>query len=359
MIDRVVDRLLNRTVQQGLLPVDPEVAAFHASIPIVDLLVGTPLFRRGFLEPIGHGHVDLPRARQGGLDVISFSVATRFPNLGGTLSAPHFLALGVPLRRLRSDPAIALTFLDRIDGWVAASQGRLAWFDPALPPHAPEGPVRVLAGIQGGHALGGDLRNVERFHARGVRMLALAHVMDTPLAGSGSGRHAGGLTGFGREAIAELERIGVIVDLAHASVTAIREALPLLERSFAVSHTGFTALAGRRSWWRRYSPATRNLPDDVVREVGEAGGLVGITLATDLVGGTTMDAVVRSFAHAVELVGPEHVALGSDFDGALRMPFDVTGLPALTAALLGAGMTRQNVAAIMGGNALRLLAGAT
>jgi microsomal dipeptidase-like Zn-dependent dipeptidase len=96
----------------------------------------------------------------------------------------------------------------------------------------------------------------------------------------------------------------------------------------------------------------------VVREVGHAGGLIGVTLAADLIGGTTMADVVRSFTHAVELVGPEHVALGSDFDGALRMPFDVTGLPALTGALLDAGLGREVVAGIMGGNALRLL-GAT
>ena len=358
MIDRVADRLLNGTVLRRPVPVRPDVAAFHASITVVDLLVGTPLFRRTFLERIDHGHVDLPRAREGGLDLVAFSVATRFPDLRGTLSGPHFMALGVPAARLRDDLAMAEAFLDRIDGWVAASGGRLAWWDPAeVLPTADDG-IRCIAGVQGGQVLGGDLRRIERLRARGVRMLALAHVMDTPLAGSGSGRTAGGLTGLGREAIAEMERVGVIVDLAHASVAAVREALPLLGRPFAVSHTGFTALAGRRSRWRRYSPATRNLPDDVVRDAAAAGGLVGLTLATDLIGGTTMAAVVRAFVHAVELVGPEHVAIGSDFDGALRMPFDVTGLPALTGALLDVGLSRAAVTAIMGGNALRLLTGA-
>ncbi len=179
--------------------------------------------------------------------------------------------------------------------------------------------------------------------------------MDSALAGSGSGRRAGGLTGFGREAIAECEAQGILVDLAHASPAAIRETVPLLRRPFVVSHTGFTALAGAASRWRRYSPATRNLADADARLVAEAGGLIGVTLAAPLIGGTTMEAVVRSVDHALELAGPAQVALGSDFDGALPMPFDVRGLPAMTQALLDAGLGRDVVAAVMGGNALRVL----
>ena len=384
--------------------------------------MGTPLFRRGFVSRLDHGHVDLPRARLGGLDVIGFTIATRFNDLRGTLSTPHFLALGLPPAALGDDLAIAEFFLDRIDGWVAASGGRLAWWAPEAigraaatepadatePDRAPiahlvpagdgsrcttrrsrgangagrsggaggasrtggasgasqsggageergRPPVRCFAGIQGGQVVAPDLRRIERLARRGVRMLGLAHVMDTPLAGSGTGRDAGGLTGLGREAIAEAERVGVLVDLAHASVPAIADALAVARRPVVLSHTGFTALAGGRSRWRRYSPATRNLPDEIVREAGAQGALVGITFATDLVGGTSLTAVVRSVAHAVELVGPEQVAIGSDFDGALRMPFDVRGLPALTAALLEAGLDDEAVAGIMGGNALRVL----
>ena len=209
--------------------------------------------------------------------------------------------------------------------------------------------------MQGGQAVGGDLRNVARLRALGVRMLGLAHVMDSGLAGSGSGRGAGGLTGFGREAIAECEAQGILIDLAHASPATIRDAVPLLRRPFLVSHTGFTALAGGASRWRRYSPATRNIADAEARLVAEAGGLIGVTLAAPLIGGATLDAVVRSFEHALELAGPAQVALGSDFDGALPMPFDVRGLPALTQGLLDAGLGRETVAAVMGGNALRVL----
>ena len=306
-------------------------------------------------------------------------IATRFNDLRGTLSTPHFLALGLPPSIRDDDLAIAEAFLDRIDDWVAGSAGRLAWWQPSGEPAgtgkgrsakagagssdaAPDGtrsvtrgPMLCFAGIQGGQVVAPDLGRIERLARRGVRMLGFAHVMDTPLAGSGTGRVAGGLTGLGREAIAEAERVGVLVDMAHASVPAIEDALKAARRPIVISHTGFTALAGRRSRWRRYSPATRNLPDGVVREAGAQGALVGVTLATDLVGGDSMAAVVRSITHAIGLVGADHVAVGSDFDGALRMPFDVRGLPAVTGALLGAGLDHEAVAAIMGGNALRVL----
>jgi membrane dipeptidase len=378
VIDRIVDRALNRTVRPGSWPVAPDVAAFHDGLSVVDVLVGTPLFRRGFLPRLDHGHVDLPRARLGGLDVIGFTIATRFNDLRGTLSTPHFLALGLPSSILDDDFAIAEAFLDRIDRWVAASDGRLAWWEPRAHDRAAEpapslgragrstpardgsrsitrAPVRCFAGIQGGQVVAPDLGRIERLARRGVRMLGFAHVMDTPLAGSGTGRVAGGLTGLGREAIAEAERVGVLVDLAHASVPAIEGALATARRPIVISHTGFTALAGRRSRWRRYSPATRNLPDGIVRDAGAHDALVGVTLATDLVGGDSMSAVVRSITHAIGLVGADQVAIGSDFDGALRMPFDVRGLPALTGALLAAGLGPEAVAGIMGGNALRTL----
>jgi membrane dipeptidase len=356
MIDRLADRALNRTVGPPLPPVSEAAAAFHASIPVVDLLVGTLLFRRAFDRRLQHGHVDLPRAREGGLDLAGFTIATRFPDERGLLSAPHFAALGIgPWRRTPME--LVEAFTRRLEGWAACSGGRLvlARAPGDLEAVGRDGALRAFIGVQGGQAVGGDLRNVARLRALGVRMLGLAHVMDSPLAGSGSGRDAGGLTGFGREAVAEIEAQGILVDLAHASAATIRDAVPLLRRPFLVSHTGFTALAGGSSRWRRYSPATRNLADAEARLVAEAGGLIGVTLAAPLIGGATMADVVRSVAHAIGVAGPAQVALGTDFDGALPMPFDVRGLPALTQALLEAGLGREVVAGFMGGNALRFL----
>jgi membrane dipeptidase len=324
---------------------------------VVDLVVGTALFRHAFLTPSPRGHVDLPRLRAAGVNVIGLTLATRFPDLRGSLSRWHFRSLGLP-RAARSNMAIAEWHIGRIEGWCAASGGqlrilrRLADLAACL---AEGGPVGILLGVQGGHVLDGDLRNVTRLRELGVRMLAPAHVMDNALVGSGTGRRRGGLTTFGREGIAEMEAQGIVVDLAHMSLPGIEDALPLMRRPSVLSHTGLTEMAGTRSRWRRYSPATRNIPSSVAREIGQAGGLVGVILATGLLGGDELSDAVATIRLAVQSAGIANVAVGSDMDGALRTVIDAAGLPALTDALLQAGIDRSIVEGVMGGNAVRLL----
>lgn len=335
-----------------------EAAELHWSIPVVDLLVGTAIMRPGFLPRRSHGHVDLPRAQEGWIDLLGISIATRHPDLRGTYSTPFFWSQGLPLRTLRSDLAIAEALIARVEGWESRSDGafKVVRSDADLGAvGAVGGPVRAFLGVQGGHVLEGDPGNVERLRARGLRMLALAHVMDNGLVGSDTGVRRGGLTGLGREVIAECQGLGVIVDLAHMSEAGIRDALPLLWRPFALSHTGFIALAGQRSWWRRYSPGTRNVSSELAREVAAAGGVVGITLSSWLLGGETLDTFGRAVDLALELCGPENVAIGSDLDGGLRAIVDAAGYPMLTAELLRRGHEPSTVAAVMGGNALRLL----
>jgi membrane dipeptidase len=333
------------------------VAAFHREIPVVDLVVGTVLFRTGFLRRGSAGHVDLPRLEEGGVDLLGLTIATRFPDLRGTLSTPHFRSLGIAASWRSTNMTLAAAFVRRIERWSKGSGGRLALVRPVeeLPDPDPAGPVRAFIGVQGGHVLDRDVANVRRLHALGVRMLAPAHVMDNELVGSNTGVRRGGLTELGREVVRELEREGILVDLAHMSSAGIRDAVPLLTRPYVLSHTGFRELAAGRSRWRRYSPANRNLASEDARLVAEAGGVIGLTLSTDLLGGSGLAAAVRAFRFGAELVGVEHLALGSDFDGGLRTIFDVTGLPLLTQGLIDGGFRQDEVAAIMGGNALRVL----
>jgi membrane dipeptidase len=363
VISEIVDRVMNRVALRGPHAVRPEVLEFHRSLAVVDLVVGTALFRREFLVRGAIGHADLPRLTNAGVDLTGLTVATRFPDLRGTLSGPHFRSLGIPVRGAPNMP-IAEALIRRIETWAADSNGRLqllpsgsslADLGQAEPGGQVRGVVRAFIGVQGGHVLDGDAANVERLRDMGVRMLALSHVMDNGLVGSGSGATRGGLTPFGRDVIGALENAQVIVDLAHMSSAGVRDALEVVRRPFVVSHTGFVERAGGRRLWSRYSAATRNMSRDDVRLVGEAGGVIGVTLATLLIGGRTLDAIIDSFAYAAEVVGPEHVALGSDFDGALETVFDATGLPLVTQGLLDRGFSRAEVARMMGGNALRVL----
>ena len=357
-MSRLVDRALHRTALRPPFAVRPDVAEFHREIPVVDLVVGTVLFRNDFLRRRHAGHVDLLRLEEGGVDLLGLTVATRFPDLRGTLSTPHFRSLGIPVSWRSTNMKLAEAFVRRIESWSKGSAGRLGLVrcaEELSDTRARADRVAAFIGVQGGHVLDRDIANVRRLHALGVRMLAPAHVMDNELVGSNTGVRRHGLTWLGREVVGELEREGIVVDLAHMSSAGIRDALPLLRRPFFLSHTGFRELAGGRSRWRRYSPANRNVDSDDARLVAEAGGVIGLTLSTQLLGGSDLAVAVRAFRFAADLVGVEHLAVGSDFDGGLRTIFDVTGLPLLTQGLLDAGFARDEVAAIMGGNALRVL----
>jgi microsomal dipeptidase-like Zn-dependent dipeptidase len=155
--------------------------------------------------------------------------------------------------------------------------------------------------------------------------------------------------------VAELEAQSIAVDLAHMSLPGIEAILPVLRRPPALSHTGLIEVEGRRSRWRRYSAANRNVPAAVVAEVGSRGGIVGVVLASQLVGGDDLPAIERTVRAAVSAAGDEHVAIGSDMDGALRTVIDVEGLPALTSQLLESGLDPTVVAGVMGENAVRFL----
>jgi membrane dipeptidase len=355
ILSSLVDRAVNRTAHPGRLAASERALAIHQRGPIVDLLMGSALFRDDFVTRTRHGQVDLPRLRVAGVKVIGLTVATRFPDLRGTLSNWHFRSLGAPASALRTNMALAEWLIGRIAGWADESDDELrlvstrADLDACL---APAGPVGIVLVVQGGHVLDGDLRNVERLAELGVRVLAPAHVMDNALVGSGTGATAGGLTSYGREVMAELEEHEIIVDLAHMSRAGIEVALPSLRRPFLLSHTGLTEVAGASSRWRRYSAATRNVSSSIAAEVGRRGGLVGVVLASQLLGGDELGDAVRTIRVAIDTAGEASVAIGSDMDGALRTVIDVEGLPALTTALLDAGLPESTVAGVMGTNAV-------
>ncbi len=359
-LSRVVDRVVNRTALPGPLPASANTHELIDRTPVVDLLVGSALFRDSFVRG-GAGHVDLPRAERAGVRVIGLTIATAWPDLRGSLSRWHFRSLGLPRQSVGSHLAIAEWLIGRIEGWCEQSDGRLkivkSRFDLEVC-LAEGGPIGILLGVQGGHVIEGSPTNVGRLRDRGVRMYAPAHVMDNALVGSSTGRGRGGLTDLGREAIAELESQGVIVDLAHMSIAGINDALPLLRKPFTLSHVGLTEVAGTKSRWRGYSAATRNVPESLAGEVAAAGGLVDIVMSTQLLGGALLADAAKTISRSLEVCGADRVAIGSDMDGALKMLIDVEGYPALAGVLLESGIPASAVEGVMGHNAVAFLRGA-
>ena len=137
----------------------------------------------------------------------------------------------------------------------------------------------------------------------------------------------------------------MLIDLAHASRALIDDVLAVSTRPLLVSHTGVEGTC----------PGPRNLSDQHLKAIAAGGGVIGIGYWDGAVCDTSVAAIVRAIRYSTELIGIQHVALGSDFDGAVHTPFDTTGLAQLTQGLLEAGFSADEITAIMGGNVRRLL----
>lgn len=324
-----------------------EARQLHDEIVVFDLHADTPklMHRLGYDIAARHerrrprqasyfGHVDLPRMREGGLAAQVFGLWTfPYPERGCARSVHGQLdALD---RAVDKHP-------DQIERCLSGDDVRRA--------HR-AGKVAALAGIEGGQALEGSLEHLADFAARGVRTLGLVHfsvnAIASPAYGVGA-RAERGLTDFGRDVIAEMNRLGMIVDLAHINRTGFFEALAASAHPVLVTHTG---VAGVHAHWR-------NIDDEQLRALGERGGAAGIIFAPRYLGGRTVDAVVDHIVHVIDVAGEDVPALGSDFDGFVIPPSgleDASMLPQLTAAMSARGLSRRALEKVLGGNALRVL----
>ena len=176
-------------------------------------------------------------------------------------------------------------------------------------------------------------------------MAGLTHFFDNELAGSMHGIKKGGLTPFGRGIIGRMEAKGMIVDIAHCSATCVTEVLAMATRPVVSSHGGVQATC----------KVNRNLSDEQIRGVAKTGGIIGIGYWDAAVCDTSPKAIAAAMKHVRDLVGIQHVALGSDYDGATTVRFDTSQLVQVTQALIDAGFTPAEIRAAMGGNAIRVL----
>ena len=381
-----VERQYNR-IEPGQAPSHvpappPEHLALHQRLFVADLHADTLLWGRDPLRRASRGHADLPRLRQGGVDLQVFGVPTNAPpdrpapahpggycvsgedrNLIGPLSvvqawpvptwfdlrerALHAARRLVELEARSRDPA------SRGDAPALVIIRTAADLRRVVEASARDEPVLgAVLGLKGAHWLGGpgmteeEVRGgVRELFGAGFRLFAPTHQFDNALAGSSEGCVAGGLTRQGEVALLEAERLGMVIDLAHISPVALRDALRVLREPVAISHTGVQAAC------EPPCRKARNLSDDELRAVARQGGVIGIGFWPEAVGLGGPAAILRAMSHALDalrepgfLAGMRradptfepsaHLAFGSDFDGAVTTPFDATGLPALTHAML-------------------------
>lgn len=359
IIAAYVERSYNRLwPSRGHAP-STTAARLHAKLRIADLHADSLLWDRDLAQRSARGHVDLPRLIEGNVALQVFSLVTHVPqNLNierNDADSDSITALAMvqrwPWRTWGSVKERALYQAEKLRQ-AAASDPRLVLIRSASDLRAylkqrertPDMTAALLA-IEGAHALEGELTNLDALFAAGVRMISPAHFFDTQIGGSAHGVRKGGLTDLGREWVRRMEDRGVIVDLAHASPKTIDEVLAMARRPVLVSHTGVQGTCGN----------ARNLRDAQLRAIAQTGGVIGIGFWETAVCGRDAKAIARAIRYTADLVGVRHVALGSDFDGAVIVPFDVTGLPQLTDALLAVGFSEAELRLIMGENVLRLL----
>ncbi|OKO71533.1 dipeptidase [Bradyrhizobium sp. NAS96.2] len=354
-----IDRGQNK-VQRVVVDITPAAQALQATLDVADMHADSLLWKRNLIARSDRGHIDLPRLIEGRYALQVFSSVTKSPrgqnydaNAGDTDTITNLAIIDLqPMRTWFSLLQRSLWHAEKLHNFADKSAGRLrvitttADIDRLLADR--KNGVTVVGGmlsIEGLQDLEGNIDNLDVLYAAGFRMAGLAHFFDNDVAGSMHGVAKGGLTPLGRQVVQRMEAMGMIVDLAHASHAAVADVLAMATRPVVSSHGGVQATC----------EVNRNLTDDEVRGVARTGGVVGIGFWQGAVCSLDPNNIARAIAHVRDLVGIDHVGLGSDFDGSTTTGFDASGIAAVTQALMSSGFSEDDIRKVMGGNVLRVL----
>ena len=328
------------------------------------------------------GNIDIPRMRDGGLTAIFFSIWIPGKIMGPAAVQKALKQIDAVRETVRKHPNELVLATTADDVRAAKQQNKIA----------------ALMGVEGGHMIGNDLSVLRTFAALGVRYMTLTHMENNEWADSSTAKpEHNGLTDFGKDVVREMNRLGVIVDISHVSDKTFHDVLATTKAPVFASHSSCRSLCS----------AARNMSDEMIGDLAKNGGVIQINYHVGFLSqefrdyeaahpdaekeineevkkrcgdnesckSVAGDQVVRDFMetgklprvdwnlivehidHAVKIAGPDHVGLGSDFDGAV-MPMgmqDVTHIPQITDALLRKGYTESDIRKILGENTLRVL----
>ena len=355
-----VEGAMNQIDGKPLIVVSDEAKALHKTLNIVDLHSDTLMWNRDLNDSASRGHMDLPRLQEGNVALQLFSSVTKTPKNqnydGNGADTDNVTLLTIaqlqPVKTWSSLTERSLYHAQKRDAAVAGSKGAIKAVDTAGQMEAllvarqkDKRAVGAMLTIEGLQNLEGKAANLDRLYDAGFRMAGLTHFFDNELAGSMHGLKKGGLTPFGRDIVRRMEAKGMIIDIAHLSHKGVAEILAMATRPVVSSHGGVQATCN----------VNRNLTDDEVRGVAKTGGIIGIGYWDGALCDTSPREAAKAMKHVRDLVGIQHVALGSDYDGATTVRFDTSQLVQVTQALMDEGFTAQEIRAVMGENALRVI----
>ncbi len=356
----VLEKTQNRVATLPPYQIAAEMKGLHRRLSIVDLHADPLLWKRDLLKRSSYGHIDVPRLIDSNVTLQVFAAVSKVPmglNFESNAADSDLITMlavvqAWPFRTWSSLCQRALYQAEKLERFAARSQGRLALvrsvqdLDELLSRRETETElVGGLLALEGVHALEGELANLDTLYDAGFRIIGLTHFFDNEAGGSAHGLEKGGLTSFGRELVQRVQERNMLLDLAHASPRVIDDVLALTNAPVIVSHTGVCGTCDNQ----------RNLSDAHVRGIAATGGVVGIAMFEQAVCGETIADTARAIRYGVDLVGVDHLAVGSDFDGGITAPMDASGMALFTEALIEQGFTEEESAKIMGGNALRVL----
>ena len=339
--------------------VSDQAKMLHEKIFVADLHADSLLWNRDILEDSPIAQVDLPKLQRGNVALQAFTVVTKTPrNLNIERNTDETdnifwlsLAQKLPLENLSSLTKRALYQAKRLNEYGERSGGKLVLIRSKtdlknfLERRKTENIVGGWLGIEGAHALDGKLENIDILFDAGFRMMSPTHFFDNDIAGSAHGVEKYGLTEKGKEMIRRMEAKKMLVDVSHASPKTIDDILAMATKPVVVSHSGVKGTCDNQ----------RNLSDDQLKAIAKTGGIVGIGFWDTAVCGEDAKSIAKAIRYAADIIGADHIALGSDFDGSVKVPFDTSGEALITEALLNENFSENDIAAIMGGNILRLL----
>lgn len=359
IVPGIIDKNINKVSEPPPYTVSSEAQQLFDSLEFVaDLHCDALLWRRDLNKQHDYGQVDFPRLIAGNVALQAFTIVSKVPfginfqanETASDMLQAHSFIVGRGPSTWFNVTNRAIAQCNELRKFEQKSEGKFSIIYNAddlkkyLEKRAFNRKITAgFLGLEGMQAFNGDIKNVDVLYQAGVRMMAPVHFQDNEVGGSAHGTSKGGLSDFGKAVLKKIAEKNIILDVSHSSPKMLDDILSVYPKPLITSHTGVAGTC----------PSPRNLSDKHLKAIAKSGGLIGVAMFEGAVCGTDAMATAKAIRYTVDLVGAEHVALGSDFDGAVTTPFDITGLNKLVEAMLQTGLSHDQIRLIMGENVRR------